>query len=76
MSACRSGFGSHRGCIRPCDSGYVKGYALVEYAAQKEAKAAIEALNGDELLTQVINVTWAFSQGPINKSRAAPRGRR
>lgn len=57
-------------------TGYVKGYALVEYASQKEAKAAIDALNGCELLTQVINVTWAFSQGPINKSRSAPRGRR
>ena len=57
-------------------AGYVKGYALVEYALQKEAKAAIDALDGQELLTQAINVTWAFSQGPIRKQRPAPRGRR
>ncbi len=57
-------------------AGYVKGYALVEYSLQKEAKAAIDALDGQELLTQAINVTWAFSQGPIRKQRPAPRGRR
>jgi hypothetical protein len=45
-------------------TGFVKGYALVEYARRDEAEAAIHNMNGKELLTKVINVDWAFSNGP------------
>ena len=45
-------------------TGYVKGYAVVEYTNKDDAKAAIDALNGKELLTQVIHVDWAFTSGP------------
>ena len=37
-----------------------QGYALVEYPTQKEAKAAIEAVNGQKLLDQTLAVDFAF----------------
>lgn len=34
-------------------TGFVKGYALVEYGSKQEAQAAIDEMDGKELLTQV-----------------------
>lgn len=34
-------------------------------------QAAIEGMDGQELLTQPINVTWAFSQGALRRGRPA-----
>ncbi|EFN50751.1 hypothetical protein CHLNCDRAFT_33380 [Chlorella variabilis] len=50
-------------------TGFVKGYALVEYGTKQEAQAAIEEMEGKELLTQIVHVTWAFSSGPIRRAR-------
>ncbi|KAJ1423364.1 hypothetical protein B484DRAFT_451913 [Ochromonadaceae sp. CCMP2298] len=41
-------------------SGFVKGYALVEFGEYDDALSAIKGLNGQQLLEQVINVDWAF----------------
>ena len=41
-------------------TGFVKGYALVEYANKKEAEAAIAGMNGTPLLGQAVKVSWAF----------------
>ena len=47
--------------------GFGKGYALIEYESFEEAEKAISAMDGAELLTQIINVDWAFSRGPIRR---------
>ncbi|GKV16601.1 hypothetical protein SLEP1_g27223 [Rubroshorea leprosula] len=59
-------------------TGFVKGYALIEYEKFEEAKNAISAMDGAELLTQTINVDWAFSNGPTTgafKKKNARSGR-
>ncbi|KAA8549790.1 hypothetical protein F0562_001474 [Nyssa sinensis] len=48
-------------------TGFVKGYALIEYGTFEEAQKAIEGMDGAELLTQTINVDWAFSKGPFKR---------
>ncbi|KAL5719868.1 RNA-binding protein y14 [Ranunculus cassubicifolius] len=60
-------------------TGFVKGYALIEYERFEEAQAAISAMNGRDFLTQNITVDWAFSNGPYrrrNVRRRSPRGHR
>ncbi|KAJ3695774.1 hypothetical protein LUZ60_001151 [Juncus effusus] len=56
-------------------TGFVKGYAMIEYESFEEAQAAIETLDGAELLTQVINVDWAFSNGPVKRKNVRRRSR-
>ncbi|KAJ2715333.1 RNA-binding protein 8A [Coemansia spiralis] len=41
-------------------TGYVKGYALVEFESQAEAQAAVSKGSGKKLLGQVITVDFAF----------------
>ncbi|KAK4407426.1 RNA-binding protein Y14 [Sesamum angolense] len=45
-------------------TGFVKGYALIEFEKFDEAQRAINEMDGTELLTQTINVDWAFSKRP------------
>ena len=55
-------------------TGFVKGYALIEYEKKQEAQKAIESENGKELMEHVITAEWAFSKGPI-KGRESTRRR-
>ena len=49
-------------------TGYVKGYAIVEYGEQKEAEAAIANLNNREMLEQTLVVDWTLSAGPAKRA--------
>eukprot|EP01004_Peranema_trichophorum_P010647 NODE_9463_length_589_cov_49.545064_g8828_i0.p1 GENE.NODE_9463_length_589_cov_49.545064_g8828_i0~~NODE_9463_length_589_cov_49.545064_g8828_i0.p1 ORF type:complete len:141 (-),score=17.70 NODE_9463_length_589_cov_49.545064_g8828_i0:90-512(-) len=53
---------------------FVKGYCLIEYNSLKEAKRAIEEMDGQEFMDQILHVDWAFLKGPIGgeSRRRAP----
>ncbi|KAI0599896.1 putative RNA-binding protein 8A [Biscogniauxia sp. FL1348] len=62
-------------------SGYVKGYALIEYPTLQEARAAIDGAHQTKLLDQTINVDFAFvrpppGKGNNNNSRGARQSHR
>ncbi|KAF8318663.1 RNA-binding domain-containing protein [Clavulina sp. PMI_390] len=58
-------------------TGYVKGYALVEYATYGDAKNAIEQASGSTLLDQVLQCDFAFVRPPPSgpKRRQSAAGR-
>ncbi|KAL7409747.1 hypothetical protein BDY24DRAFT_402332 [Mrakia frigida] len=53
-------------------TGYVKGYALVEYATKEEAQAAINGASGTTLLEQELECDFAF----VNPPSGGPTGPR
>eukprot|EP00408_Alexandrium_pacificum_P025381 CAMPEP_0171183426 /NCGR_PEP_ID=MMETSP0790-20130122/15272_1 /TAXON_ID=2925 /ORGANISM="Alexandrium catenella, Strain OF101" /LENGTH=144 /DNA_ID=CAMNT_0011648401 /DNA_START=67 /DNA_END=501 /DNA_ORIENTATION=+ len=43
-------------------TGFVKGYAFIEYETKQEAEAAIKGMDGQVLLDQKLAVQWAFKK--------------
>ncbi|KAJ6580953.1 RNP containing family member [Mycena capillaripes] len=58
-------------------TGYVKGYALVEYETMNDAQSAIDGASGTMLLEQAIQCDYAFVRPPPTgpKKGRGPRGR-
>lgn len=52
-------------------TGFVKGYAMIEYESLAEAEAAIREADGTDLLGQKLSCAWAFSK----PTRGGPRRR-
>lgn len=45
-------------------TGFVKGYALIEFGSQKEAQGALDTMDGEAIMGQKVHVDWAFTEGP------------
>ncbi|TVY21105.1 putative RNA-binding protein [Lachnellula arida] len=56
-------------------TGYVKGYALIEYPTLDEARAAIDGAHTSKLLDQTLEVDFAFVRPPPGKGRGGGGGR-
>lgn len=52
-------------------TGYVKGYALIEYKTVEEAQAAVLDGDGSEFLNRIINVDFAIVKPSNNKSSSS-----
>ncbi|MBW0473042.1 hypothetical protein O181_012757 [Austropuccinia psidii MF-1] len=61
-----SDYGQVMNLTMPLDrrTGYVKGYALVEYGTRKEADMAIKEASGSKLLDQSLECDFAFVRAP------------
>ncbi|KAJ3360765.1 RNA-binding protein 8A [Allomyces javanicus] len=54
-------------------TGFAKGYVLAEYAKFDEALDAVRALDGHDLLGQVVSADFVFAKGPTKgTTRIAP----
>ncbi|KAH6578621.1 hypothetical protein BASA61_000085 [Batrachochytrium salamandrivorans] len=52
-------------------TGFVKGYALIEYQQYQEAKAAVEVADGSDLLGQILRADFAFVRGASDSKTCA-----
>ncbi|ORX54567.1 RNA-binding domain-containing protein [Hesseltinella vesiculosa] len=57
-------------------TGFVKGYAFIEYESRREAQTAIEEADGSKFLGQTLQVSYAFLEAPEQRvERKDRRGR-
>merc|ERR1712113_590058 len=50
-------------------TGFVKGYAFIEYETKQEASSAIKGMDSQVLLDQKLKVNWAFSKPKKERTR-------
>merc|ERR1712087_799718 len=50
-------------------TGFVKGYAFIEYETKQEAQSAIKSMDNQVLLDQKLSVHWAFSKPRAERRR-------
>lgn len=64
-----SEFGEVKNIQIPLDrkTGYVKGYALLEYEQFEEAETAVKEMDGNELMEKPLHVNFAFKTGNEKK---------
>ena len=64
-------FGTIKDLRMPLDhrTGYVKGYALIEYSQYEEAKEAIDKMHGQVVMDAVLACTFCFTKGPRDDRR-------
>ncbi|ORX34155.1 hypothetical protein BD324DRAFT_636871 [Kockovaella imperatae] len=55
-------------------TGYVMGYALIEYANRDEAEKAIKGTNNTEFLEKTIKTDFAFSKGSAGGRKGGAAG--
>ncbi|CAL1161219.1 unnamed protein product [Cladocopium goreaui] len=55
-------------------TGFVKGYAFIEYENKQEADVAIKSMDGNTLLDHKLDVSWAFAK-PGSKCLGQSRDR-
>ncbi|KAF8942858.1 RNA-binding protein 8A [Entomortierella lignicola] len=55
-------------------TGYVKGYALIEYEKFSEAESAIAGMNGEKLLDQTLTCDFAFVKPTTGNDDRGRRG--
>lgn len=70
-------FGTIKDLRMPLDhrTGYVKGYAIIEFSAYQEARNAIDKMHQETLMDSIISCSFAFVRGPKRNSedkRSAP----
>lgn len=51
-------------------TGYLKGYAMIEYELLAEAQKAIKKLNGEKFMNKVLAVDFAFKKPPEIEQRS------
>jgi RNA-binding protein 8A len=70
-------FGEVKSLQLPLDrrTGFVKGYALVEYETKEEADAAIKEMNGGMFMEKTLTVDWAFNRAPGGGAAGGARNR-
>lgn len=49
-------------------TGFIKGYALIEFETRAEAEAAIQGISGTQLLEQTLQCDFAFVRPPVTES--------